>query len=383
MKALYALFPATLSFIAAAQPQLPTFYTTDTVTIPCPQDTTVNILTYVGWEAYQTLDDTWNGPRDSSVCIDLAHVINPSYVASRILIDQIEPARPVFLRALLDDQSVIPLSSDNEYSISFGAFTANGFDAGPCPDGPCSSARAAVRIPDAAGSGTILRWSETSLSTDPMSPFLFNLCVPTEKFANNHLREVVFSFLVLNAQPGQSIDLYGSLVLDFDLDGSLQRITPAVLPQFLVGQDQYTFGYQWGSNYLVMHANAEYPDLDHVFDLDFSPVPNQPVPIPVTVNMEPYTGFNFQPFTQLRGGLLEGSTTDRHPLSVVNNGADLCLGIQFVEMVWLAKSCYVHRSGHIAFRKDATPASSSSRGARYALRMVAPSNTDRTVAACC
>ncbi len=335
-------------FAAFAQPQLPGFAVSDTITMPCPQDTTVNILTYVDWEAYQTVDDTWNGPRDTTVCVDLAHVIGIG-VHPRIPVDQIDAARPVFLRARFDDDTVLPLTSDNQYTFSFSAFINTLFETGDCPGGPCTGVQAAVRIPSADGTGTDLRWYEAAWQEDPWSAFPFALCVPTEKFAVNELREYILSFKISNPQPGQFIQYFWSDVIDQDLFGSLVRLTPDILPQYNMGPQSYSFeGWGW-QNFLVMHADTTYPDGNHIFNLDFSPVPNQAVQTEVTVNLMPYTGFNFQPFTQLRGGLVEGNDTLRHPLTVVNNGADLCLGWEIVELIWNGGDRYVHHDGHLEF----------------------------------
>jgi hypothetical protein len=345
----YALLIALLlPIVLHAQPQLPGFLVSDTLTMPCEQDTTVSILTYAGWEAYQTVDDTWDGPRDTTVCVDLAHVLGNS-VQPRILLDQIDTARPVFLRARLDDASAIPLTTDNQYTISFSALSLGNWDTGDCADGPCTGIRAAVRIPTSDGVDTDMRWYEAPYDPDPWSAFPLNVCVPTEKFSNNALRELILSFKVSNPQPGQSIQYLWSDVIDQDLYGTLIRLAPTNLGQYYTAAQTYTFqGWGW-ENFLVMHADTAYPDGDNIFHLDFAPIPNTAVPTPVTAVLNPYTGFNFQPFTQLRGGLVEGSDTLRHPLTVENLGADLCLGWYIVELFWEDGDRYVHHAGHLDF----------------------------------
>jgi hypothetical protein len=337
-----------LPFGLVAQPQLPGFQASDTLTMPCPQDSTVSILTYAGWEAYQTFDDTWDGRRDTTVCIDLAHVIGAS-VQPRIRIDQIDAARPVFLRARFAESNVLPLNANNQYTMGFYAYTGTPFDMGDCPDGPCTGIRAAVRIPDASGTGTDLRWYEAPWQDDPWVAYPLTLCVPTEKFPVNELREFILSFKLSEPQPGQTIEYFYNEVIDQDFAGSLVRLNPSNLPQYSTGPQSYSFDGGGWVNFLVMHADTAYPDGDNVFNLDFSPVPDQAAPTEITVNLMPYTGFNFQPFTQLRGGLVQGSDSLRHPLTVVNDGADLCLGWQFVELIWGDGDRYVHRDGHLEF----------------------------------
>lgn len=348
MRTLYALLSATLFLPAAAQPQLPTFNPSDTLTIPCPQNPGVSIRTYAGWEAYQTLDDTWYGPRDPSICIDLAQIVTPNYVAPRILIDQIEATRPVFLRALYGDDNVLPLATNNQYAFGVQAYGWSSFDAGPCPGGPCTGLFAGVRIPDAAGTGTDMRWYQAAYDDQDFSQYQLEVCVPTEKFQQNDLREFIASLKVTNPQPGQYIGEFYSEVQDMDMWGSLVRLTGANLPQYQSSQFSYYFWSGW-QNYLVMHDNLEYPDGNHVFNLDLPPNPNVSTPTTVTVYLDAYTGFNFQPYTQLRGGLVLGSDSIRHPLTVVNQGADLCMGWEFIEVLWPGGAEYVHESGHVSF----------------------------------
>ena len=65
-----------------------------------------------------------------------------------------------------------------------------------------------------------------------------------------------------------------------------------------------------------------------------------------------FTGFMFQPFTQLRGHLVLGSDTVRHPLTVVNDGADLCLSWMIAEVIWNSGQRYVHQAGHLDFEGE-------------------------------
>lgn len=340
-------FAILLPASAIAQPYLPGFSPSDTLTIACPQDPGVNILTYAGWEAYQTLDDTWWGPRDPATCINLAHVTG-NWVWPRIAVNEIDASRPVFIRALYDDNNVLPLTTNNQYAIGFQAFGPGSFDNGPCPGGPCSGLFAGVRIPDASGTGTAMRWYQAAYDVQDFSTYQLELCVPTEKFAENDLREFVVSLKLNGAPPGTYIDNLYSEVQDMSAWGTLVPLTSANLPQFLGSQFSYWIGWGW-DNILVMHDNADYPDADHVYHLDVPPVPNVASPTNVTMYLQPFSGFNFQPYTELRGGLVLGSDSIRHPLTVVNDGADLCMGWEFIEVVWTANTSYVHQHGHISF----------------------------------
>lgn len=332
-----------------AQPNLPGFTAADTLRRPCPGDSLQEVLSFAGWEAYQTLDDRWDGPRDPAICIELASVSSSGWVHPAIEFDQIDPQRPVFLRALFDDDQVLPLAPDNIYTFSSNAYTPGGWDTGDCPGGPCTGAVAAVRIPDASGTGTDLRWYDATYAPLPFSTYPINLCAPTEKFSNNDLREFVLSMKALDPQPGEDIRFISIATIDAQEWGTLVRLRPDNIGQFRSGVSDYLFGWGWGEEFLVLHADTTYPDGDNVYHLDLRPVPDAGTPTPVTAYLGPENTFQFQPFTQLRGALVAGSDSLRHPLTVVNDGSDLCMGWTFVELVWEPGSRYVHRAGHVEF----------------------------------
>jgi len=332
-----------------AQPNLPGFTAADTLRRPCPGDSLQEVLSFAGWEAYQTLDDHWDGPRDPAVCIELARVGGSGWVYAAIAVDQIAPLRPVFLRVLFDNDNVLPLQPDNLYTFSFDPYVQGTWDTGDCPSGPCTGAMAAVRIPDASGTSTDLRLFDATYAPLPSSLFPINLCVPTEKFATNDLREFVVSMKVLDPQPGQEIVFFETTTIDALAWGTLVRLTDQNVSQYRSGVSNYFFGWGWGEEILVMHADTTYPDADHVYHLDLGPVPDPGTPTPVNAYLGPENTFQFQPFTQLRGALVAGSDSLRHPLAVVNDGGDLCMGWTFVELVWEPGSRYVHRAGHVEF----------------------------------
>jgi len=339
-----------LPVAASAQLTLPGFLATDTVTRTCPWDTTVNVLTYADWEAYQTLDDTWNGPVDSTTCLELAHVVGQN-VEARIDFDDADATRPVFLRLLLDSATAIPLVADDQYAFAVDGFPLSGtiLDAGTaCTEGLCTGIRVAVRIPDSIGTESDLRWYQSSYGSSQFgSPF--SLCVPTEGFADNALRELVLKFTLASPGPGQQFRLLWPSAEDLLLQGNLDQLVEADLPQFQTGPSSFNLWPMSGSNFLVMYEDTTYPSPAHVSYFDVTPLPNVAQPTAVTLTLEPYTGFNLQPYTQLRGGAVLNNDSIFHTLTVVNNGADVCLAWQIVELFWGDGDRYVHQDGHLGF----------------------------------
>ena len=338
------LFPAA----ALGQAQLPTLYPQDTVTRVCPGDTTAHVLTYAGWEAYQTVDDLWDGPLDSTFCIDLAHITG-NYVQSYIDVDQIDASRPVFVRWLSDSATALPLTSDNEYALDASVYSTLGIDASnTCPGGFCTGIQAAVRIPHWSGVGTDLRWYQSAYNGSSLFSTGLHLCIPTEHFAQNDLAEVVFSLKTEDLGNTGQIQLYSPELTDLTATGNLIPLTQDVLPNYYNGNG-YSLYPNWGFNFLAMYPDTTYPDANHIRYLELSPIPNTADSQQVTLELYPEVGFNFQPYTDLRGGLVLGSDSMRHSVNVINNGADLCLTYMWIDLVIGPGDQYTHHSGHVDF----------------------------------
>ena len=350
----YACLALLLPTLTLAQPQLPVMYPQDTVTRACPGGSAAHVLTYQGWEAFQTFDDLWDGPRDTTVCIDLAHVVG-NYVQSFINTDQIDALRPVFVRWLSDSASVLPLAPNNEYALDVSTYTIGGFDASTtCPGGLCTGVQAAVRIPHWSGAGTDLRWYQSAYNENSWYGTPMHLCIPTEHFPQNDLSEVIFSLKSATGTSGEQMQFYSPELTDQMAMGNLTLLTADVLPQFQYGPNNYELNayINFTSNFLVTYTDTTYPDENHLRYLELSPNPNTPDSQQVTLTLNPDIGLNFQPYTDLRGGLVAGNDSLRHSVNVINNGADLCLTYMWIEVLVGPGNQYTHRSGHVDFAGD-------------------------------
>ncbi|MBK9421743.1 MAG: T9SS type A sorting domain-containing protein [Flavobacteriales bacterium] len=347
----YACLVILLPALAVAQPQLPGMYPQDTITRLCAGDSTTQVLTYQDWEAYQTFDDLWDGPRDTTVCIDLAHVVG-NYVQSYISTDQIDASRPVFVRWLSDSASAVPLSPNDEYALDAYSNATGGFDdSNTCPGGFCTGVQAAVRIPHWSGMGTDLRWYQSAYNGSSWFGTPLHLCIPTEYFDQNDLAEVIYSLKSATGNPGEDLRLYSPELADLGASGNLTLFTQEMLPQYQTGPSSYELNpyFFFANNFLAMYPDTTYPDINNIRYLELSPSPNTPDSQQVTLTLSPEIGFNFQPYTDLRGGLVTGSDTLRHSVNVINNGADLCLTYMWAEVVIGPGDQYTHQVGHVDF----------------------------------
>lgn len=338
-------FTAILFFpVLSSAQSLPGMWLPDTLSVPCPNDSSQTIRTFQGWEGYQTLNDLWDGPRDTAHCIDL-WVPQGNYITPMIQFDQADIGHPVFLRAKLDSTTAIALDSNTIYSMSAEPYFSSGLpDTSTCPGGPCTGMLVAVRVPDSAGTGHVLRWHDGPYEIDGYPPI--DMCVPTERFPNNALREVVLSFRPATSGSGQSVQFFPPTIADQAFNNGVAKLTEAGMPAYQSGQYQYYLPGFFSPSYLVMYEDSTYPDVAHPSYLDLSPSPNVAVASTVTLTLEEYSTMVFQPYTQLRGGLVAGSDSVRHDLVFVNSG-DLCMSNQIVELVFGEGSSYVHAGGHV------------------------------------
>jgi hypothetical protein len=145
---------------------------------------------------------------------------------------------------------------------------------------------------------------------------------------------------------GARIELYTPMVTDFGMNNNLTPLTSTTLESYQSGPAQYTL-YPWPSNFLVMYPDTTYPSEEHEGYLDVTPLPNTPDPQEVEVWLTSGIGFNFQPFAELRGGLVEGSDSVRHRLHLINDGADICMTWEMVDLWWGPGDRYTHKSGHV------------------------------------
>lgn len=346
MKHSYPVFLVLFCSIGTQAQQLPTMYTTDTVHIQCPWDTLQIIQTYEGWEAYQTMNGEWDGPRDSTICIDLFEMVG-NFPQPRIRFDQCDISRPVFARALLDSLSALPLSENNIYGLVANHWPSDwtALDSSAnCQGGLCTGVMAAVRVPDSLGTSTLLRWYRTGYRNSWIGTYL-DLCIPTERMPGNALREVIFKFTPTGSAQGEYVNLQSTTdFVDQSMNWTVEPLTDASVVQFNTSQ----FGYNiWGGpKYLVMYEDSTYPAAAHPSYVEFFPVPNVMATSNVDLWISEFATVVFQPFAQLRAGHVLNNDSVFHNLTIINQGS-LCMTYDFVEVFWGGGSRYVHDGGDV------------------------------------
>ena len=326
----------------------------DFETITCPYDSTVTITQPKNWRIYQTLNNKWDGPADSTICINAENDGQNNAVMD---LGAIDPNKSIFVRGLVDFTPNQGLMSDWIYQaigniqyppdVQFKTST-------DCPNNVCSGLIIGIEIPDSNFIGTNTRFYFDIPSTNHWYGD-FETCVPTEFFFQNTLREFIFK-LTLEAP---SIDLNGKIleIQNAQLsDWVFPEIVPAVIAApntgggttFSVSLNEISNTY-FNDNFLFKYWNPSvYPSPDNIYYTEAVPEPNTTEQSEIFVTVDNYSSVVFQPFTGLRGGLVEGSNTVRHTANLVSNGGDICLE-QFIELVFDDGSKLIYNGGHINF----------------------------------
>jgi len=313
--------------------------------VPCPFDPNTEITVSEGWEAYQTVTDSWDGIREE-VCLNMEgeHAIQINF-------QEALSNRPVFVRRIPDPTNLIPLDSNMLYQLEWILFEeADQMDTtNTCNNSYCSGIIVGIQVPDETGLSTTTRFYETSFSLLDQNPFGSRLttCFPTEYFEDgNFISEIIVKLQPISENATGSIEFCGGYLYD---QYELFQLKEDILVDELIGNEYVkTLSHPFYGDMLIMHEIGAYPDENNITMIQVTPVPNSPQIETVRLIVNEYNHIEFQPFTSFQGGLIDGSLTDRHMLILENNGSEFCLP-EVVELVFENGSQYKHNDGEIDF----------------------------------
>ncbi|PHN05587.1 T9SS type A sorting domain-containing protein [Flavilitoribacter nigricans] len=325
--------------------------------IPCPFNPDVSVLWPTDWMIYQTLDDTWMGTIDSTRCISGKVGQNGVFVLD---LSQIDPDRSLFVRQTVAEEDEIILKSDFVYEL--GAQVSMGSNdsllvGNFCEDNICSGVILSVEIPNEAGDGVTHRLNTANFSVPAANGFSFaQSCFVTEYFPDgNILKDIVMKFKfddeVLDSDLsifiiGTSTPLYG-----------INRVEELVFPQSTFTGESYSANIREvvqpdnpsdDAPYLFVHDSEVYPAMGNVTYIEGRPEVPVDEPVQLRAVFHADQSIHFQPYTELRGALVEAGDTARHQLTLVGDGVEFCFP-SFVELVVGDGAEIEFRSGNIHF----------------------------------
>ncbi len=335
----------------------------------CAYNDSTSLYLPVGWELYRTLNDQWNGVRDSTECIGLVEQEGLAVLP----IEDISTDRPIFLRALITDENKPLLLPDWLYSLSFG--TGNNMSIeDDCSDGSCSKLIVGVEIPNADTTGTSLRIYEAERN-NTYAPF--EICLPTEYFEENFFRELVFQLQIV-AEPDVNNN---PLVLNYfhfsnNVVPGITILRDTLVPPAWSFDGDATYNVQLfdvvNSDYgdfLVAHDEDSYPQAGNTTYLEIAPA--LPAETQQTINiMLDYSSLIFAPFTSIRGTMVEGSDSLRHFVNLFMPDYLECL--PFIDVAFNSPVSLVMGEGGINFSSSRSCFSFS-----YGGQLSIPSGTHR------
>jgi hypothetical protein len=299
-------------------------------------DGETTITGFQNWMAYQTLEDTYDGTIDSTVCINLGS----QPWQAELMTSEFDASKPVFLRWHSDDGHL--LDPNTLYALSIYLNMMNDLNSGleDCEDGVCNGFIVRVRVPDSPNDMDDL--PEYRLHTQEFVANNFgyiSVCLPTESFENGtFIEDIVLKLNVIEEAP--SILVY-DVFLEYVWSGVI--LGESDMLDYQNGQFNYTL---WSyNNYVIQYEETTFPSVDDISYLDVSPVPNISEQAAIFLTIAQEASLTFQPFTALRAGLIEGQTEDRHILSIVNNGS-VCMNFWF-ELALPPGGTYIHNEGRI------------------------------------
>ncbi len=318
----------------------------------CPFDSTVTINRTGYWLIYQTLNDKWNGEIDSSRCISVEEVSNDLEIA----LNQIDPTKSLFIKSLMNDDTKVFLSPNSLHNSSF--YIRKSDDAllnlnEDCENGLCTGLIVGIEIPDSTGTEKTLRMHSTTASQSS-SKVRAEICIATEKFNENYLKEFVLKVTFANQElDGQWIRLGYVSNEEFISSWEDYRIYDMPIPESLYDGTSYNanlhdFSIIYDGNALLMYTDTTYPSPDHLSYVEAYLVSNKPTQETINFYIDDYETLVYQPFTELRGGLIEGNDSLRHLFNLINNGGTFCM-YNFVELIFDEDNHYIHNGGHVEF----------------------------------
>lgn len=320
----------------------------------CPFDSTIQVAQPPNWVIYQTQDDRSDGPPDSTRCIS-ATLSNGRV---NIPVSSIDAGKPVFIRCTLptdDVQRVLTPGSPYHFYLyigSEGGLSLN--DSLNCPEGVCTGLLLSVALPNETGDSTIVRKDVLAQTATSGNTY----CFATENVPNLRLEDIVIK-VTPNNQTG-FIKLSPLEIYPYP-EGSFARIEGLIFPASQANPPN-SGGYlyevvqppgQWiglGA-WVVSHNGATYPGAPPVQYVEAQTTPPTSEPHHLALFIES-DALLFQPYTALRGALVEGSDNLRHQLDIYFAPyADLC-GLLIVDLMIDAGTRFVFSDGEIGFANN-------------------------------
>lgn len=299
--------------------------------------------------AYQTIDNTQDGEIDPETCVE--------WGSWELLLTGADLSRPVFVR-LVDFELSLPPNDLLMFSNFYNEVWSNDshIDWGNqdfCFDGLCNGLEVRVEVPSEDGEGLNERvWQqEFSPVPDEIAQWSliatgFSMCVPTEDFEEQQLNELVLKFMFVEGV--DSIEMYG---LEIASREGVFEVSNSNLSDYqnAGGYEFDGWGWSGSADFVFLYDAGGYPSETNVSYVEFFPPQNPSTLQTIQLLFGEDDNYTLQPFTQFRGGLVEGEDELRHNLEIVNEGATFCFN-SYIDFTVDNGSRFVHHGGKLEFQ---------------------------------
>ena len=286
-------------------------------------------------------NNSFSGLVDSNSCFNIADTA--SGCCGKIYFDEVNPNEAVFIRYKFNG-GTIPLDTSGVYKLTLDAYPSN-FNSidtsGNCPDNLCTGVHIGIQIPDSMGTGTAMRWYAAKYAYDPFAGFQIVGCFPTEKFINgNNISSLIIKFTPGSVSPG---DFFSFSHVKLESSVFVERIYH-IDASFTIGPQHYQKSLSYFADNLLMYNDSTYPSPTHNSYVDAQPLPNTSTRDTIDVMVGSFSFLTMQPYTQLRGGFVNGSTVLRHIVNLIVYGT-VC--IPFIDVIFQGGNSFIYRSGKV------------------------------------
>lgn len=314
---------------------------------PCPYDPAKITKQLRDWQVYQTTNGNWDGPVDSTRCISVE--TDAAAGAPFIRLNQIDPARPLFLRLKPESiQNQVEEFLPNAIYSVFGIIDLGGgngsFATGTnCNQDLCTGVLLGISVPPPGPT----RFHAAQMH--PQYDFI-NACFPTERFDTQKLETLVIK-LSFNPQSNwnnQIVKLHFlQIMLEDQFPGYIETVKADA--NDLIGTEYFVnvadVGGGFTSNYIMPYTGTGYPSAQTPSYVEAVPEPNVSTSQTINLTVDIFQKLEIQPFTYFRGALVKGSDTLRHRANIFNIDGDFCLN--FVDLIFSDGSEYRHAGGQL------------------------------------
>lgn len=296
----------------------------------CPYDDSQSVVWPEGWSVYQTQNDLWDGPVDSSQCLTFVQM-DDDWVLD---LATIHAQRPVFIRYNVVEGAT-PVPANAVYQ-TFGNYwtDATPILADTCNE-LCSGMFLQYTLPFDEDSTVVRTVREVLGEYKDLSG-----CWSTERSEEMFLKEFIMKYTF------EETDLTGLTFKPWsfyaeDVSWAASEVLAFVFEEWMAENDTTYRGYLhsiafpngFGLITYVPQLVEGFPSFEHYTYVEAIP------DFPATEQLDLIITFDFedellfQPFTGVRGGLVDGSDTLRHNLTLDFYEADICQKAFIVDVV--------------------------------------------------